>query len=305
MAESIKSLGMRVGQLLAVCACGALFAAGFALADTATVSLTASGPDPATVTVDWGDTVVFTNVDTVERSVTSQRAPFASGPISPGSSFEHRFEGRAGRYSFVQSGSRPTTSGVVEVVPSGKVSLAVRPATALHGSKVTITGTSSYTGTPVVIEFRQAGASGDWKEALSLVASATGAYSGRIEATAGGRLRARVAGGQIASGLVSLHVQPRVTLRVEPRRVRAGARTVVTGTISPTSAASMADLEMFDADMRSWRREMSRRVSRNGTVRFSFRVAKGRTQLRIVLRRGALQPGFIPIASSPRVIVGF
>jgi hypothetical protein len=289
---------------MAVLACGALFAAGLALAGAATVSLTATGPKPGTVTIDWGDTVVFTNVDTVERAVTSQRGAFSSGPISPGASFEHRFDGRPGRYGFVQSGSRPNTSGVVELAPSGTVSLAIRPGTAVYGAAVTVSGRSSYPGTPVVIQVRQAGSGSDWKDLVSLVASDTGTYSAGIKAVAGGRLRARVAAGAITSDLARLDVKPRLSVSARPQRARAGARVVVTGLVVPAGAASSADLEVYQSDRKAWVRVSSRRVAASGKVAFSLRVARGRTPVRMVLRRGSLGAGFVPATSRPLVVVG-
>lgn len=295
---------MRVGRLLAALACCALFGAGLALAATTTVSLTAKGPEPATVSVEWGDTVVFTNVDTVERGVTSARAPFASGAVPPGGTFEHRFDGRAGRYSFSQTGSRPTTFGAVEVKVTGKVSLVARPRTAAYGSTVTISGRSSYPGTQVAVQLRQAGSSGDWTDLLVPVASESGTFSGRIKATAGGRLRARVAAGQVSSDLVDLEVLPLLRASVRPPRARAGTRALVTGAVTPAGAASMADLEEWDADRKAWAREATKRVSRSGKVAFSFKLRKGPTRLRVALRRGVLDPGFGSVVSRVLVVTG-
>jgi plastocyanin len=268
------------------------------------VSLTAKGPDPATVTVEWGDTVVFTNADSIERAVTSAGAPFASGPIPPGGTFEFHFDGRARRYGFVQTGSRPNTSGTVEVKASGKVTLAAVPGRAVYGSNVTLSGRSSYPGTPVVVQFRPAGGTGDWQDVLSLVASDTGAYTGRIKALAGGLLRARVAAGQVSSGFVDLELLPRLRAGVQPRRAPAGTRVAVTGAIVPAGAASTADLETYDTERKVWVREASRRFSRTGKVAFALKIAKGRTRVRLALRRSVLAPGFAPVVSNVVSVVG-
>lgn len=295
---------MKVGRLLAVLAGGALFAAGFALAGSVSVSLTAKGPDPATVTVEWGDTVVFTNADSIERAVTSSRAPFASGAMPPGGTFEFRFDGRAGRYSYIQTGSRPNTSGIVELKATGTVSLRAAPAKAPYGSNVAVSGQSSYPGTPVVVQLRPPGGSGDWTDVLPLVASDTGSYAGRIRALVGGRLRARVAANQISSDLADLEVLPRLRVGIQPKLVRAGSRVLVTGVITPSGAASMADLEVYDTERKGWVREQSRRFSKSGKATFVFKAEKGRTRLRVVLKRWYLDPGFAPVVSKTVSVVG-
>ena len=296
---------MRVARyVLGVLALAALFAVGWALAATASVSLTAKGPEPTTVTVDWGDTVVFSNADTVDRQVTSPQAPFASGPIPPGGSFQYRFEGRAGRYTFVQTGTRPNTSGAVVVTASGEVTLVIGKAVAPYGTKVSVSGRSTYAGTPVVVQLRPYGGTGDWKDLLSLVASESGTYSSQITATQGGRLRARVAANQISSDFVDLALLPRVAASVRPRRARAGTRVLVTGRIVPADAASTVDLEVFPPDRKRWEREATKAVSKSGQVTFAFKAAKGRTKVRLSLSRSGLEPGFVPAASRSIVVIG-
>ena len=52
----------------------ALGTAGYALGAGASISLTADGPQPETVTVNWGDTVVYSNADSVEHAIRIPRA---------------------------------------------------------------------------------------------------------------------------------------------------------------------------------------------------------------------------------------
>lgn len=290
--------------LLAALAFGALFAGGYALAARTTVSLTAEGPQPATVTVDWNDTVVFSNADTVDRAVMSQRAPFDSGIIPPGGTYEYRFEGRAGRYSFIQTGTRPTTSGVVVLAPRGKVTLRASEQVARYGTSIALTGRSSYGGTPVVIQLRPAGAEGEWATALTLNAGAEGTYGGTLRMTVGGRLRALVAAGQVGSDLVNVDVLPRIQVRVNRNRVEKGARIVVTGRVVPASAALRIDLEERRQDRSNWLRKATKAVSRDGTVTFVVAASGGRNHLRLALKRGGLESGFAPTVSRALLIVG-
>jgi hypothetical protein len=299
----MRSLRVALGALVL----GALFTGGsivgWALAASSAVSLTKDGPSPETVTVDWNDTVVFSNTDTVERSVISQRAPFDSGAIPPGGSWEYRFDGKAGRYNFVQTGTRPNTSGVIVLSPSGKVTLRASKKVAPYGTSVALTGRSGYAGTPVVVQFRAAGLEGEWATALTLNAGADGAYTGALKMTVGGRMRALVAAGQVGSDLVNVDVLPRIQARVSRKTVRKGQRVVVTGRIVPAGAAARVDLEERRQG-RSWLRKATKAVSKNGTVTFVVSASAGRNQLRLSVTRGNLDAGYVPTVSRALTVVG-
>jgi len=291
--------------VIGLLAFGLLLTGGYALAATASVSLTAKGPEPATVSIDWGDTVVFSNGDTVDHGVTSQRAGMTSPTIPPGGTFEHRFDGRAGPNTFVQTGTRPTFSGVVVLTVSGEVTLKTSTKRGAYGSNVTLSGRSTYAGTPVVIQIRYAGATGDWATLMTLPTGVDGSYSGRFRLTAGGRLRARTAADQLSSDLQDVAVLPRIRARVARSRVPKGARVVITVQIVPAAAADSVDLEERVEGRRGWLRKSTKAVPESGKVKFVFKAARGRTQLRLSLKRGALEPGFEPIVSKSMLVIGF
>ena len=290
--------------VIGLLAFGLLLASGYALAATANVSLTANGPDPATVSIEWGDTVVFSNADTVERGVTSQRVGMTSPTIPPGGTFEHRFDGRAGRNTFVQTGTRPTFLGVVVLTVSGTVTLKTSTKVGAYGSNVALSGRSTYPGTPVVIQIRHAGATGDWATLMTLPTGADGSYSGRFRLTVGGRLRARTAADQLSSDIQDVAVLPRIRAGVGRSRVPKGARVVITGQIVPAAAADSVDLEERLEGRRGWLRKSTKAVPKSGKVKFVFKAASGRTQFRLSLKRGALEPGFAPVVSKSMLVVG-
>lgn len=297
-------LGLRT--LCALLALIALGAGGAGVAATLAVSLTSAGPTPSTVTVEWGDTVVFTNSDSVARSVTVQRAGVTSPVLAPGESFSHRFESRGGRYGFTQNGAPPPTSrtGAVVVNVTGSVSLGASARIARVGSQITLTGRSSYPGTPVVIQTRGAGASGAWQPLVTAPTSETGSYSTRFRLTAGVRLRARTAADQVTSTTVSVGARPIVGIKAAPRQATRGARIVLRGAVTPRQAARTANLEERAPGRSTWSRKATSRVARNGTVSFAVRALEGRVRYRIVLTRQGLQPGFEPVASAPVLVVG-
>jgi hypothetical protein len=292
--------------IVGVLVLGLLFGGGFAFAAVtarSTVSLTAEGPDPATVTIDWGDTVAFSNADTVERAVESARAEMASGPIPPGASYEFRFTGRAAPYRFTQTGTRPTTFGLVVLTTKGKVTLAINRQVVPFGASSTLAGRSSYPGTPVQVQFRPTGATSDWAPILNVTAAGNGAYSGRTRLTGGGRLRALVAAGQVSSEFVDVSILPRLQMRVRPTRVSKGSRIVVTGRVTPARAATSVDLEERRGG-ENWQRKSTKAVSKQGVVTFVFPATAGRNRLRLTLKRGALNAGFEPVTSRSTLVVG-
>ncbi len=296
---------MRVARRsLAVLVFGALFACGYALAADVSVSLTAQGPQPATVTADWGDTVTFSNADSIDHGVNSPRAGIDNVAVPAGGTYAYHVEGRAGRYNYTQTGPKPNFSGVLEVTATGKVTLKLSKNVGVYGSTVTLSGLSSYGGTPVALEIRDAGAGGDWRALAAPVASSDGSYSATIRLAAGGRVRARVAGGQISSPIADLAVQPKLVATLKPRRVKKGHSFLVTGRIVPASAASSADLEQFNAERKTWTHKASKAVSRTGVVTFGLKAAAGRTQLRISLKRASMEPGFISVTSRRLLVVG-
>ena len=289
--------------VLCVLVFGVLFAAGYALAAGAPVALTAQGPQPATVTVDWGDTVTFSNQDSVQRGINSPRAEIANVMIPPGASYEHRFDGRTGRYNYTQTGTRPNFAGVVMLTATGKVTLKASKALAPYGSSITLSGRSTYIGTPVAVQFRASGSSADWTTLFSPDAGADGAYAGKTRLTVGGRLRALVAAGQISSPFVDVAVVPKVQAGVSRRRAPEGTKVVVTGRVVPASAVASVDLEERRGN-RGWLRKATKSVPKSGTVRFVVAVAEGRNALRLTLKRSALDPGFAPTVSRALLVVG-
>ena len=282
---------------------GALFVGGYALAASSPVALTAQGPQPATVTVDWGDTVTFSNQDSVERGVNSPRAEIADVKIPPGGSYEHRFDGRAGRYGYTQTGPRPTFAGVVMLTATGTVTLKASRVLAPYGASITLSGKSTYVGTPVAVQFRATGSAADWATLSSPNAGADGAFAARTKLTVGGRLRAVVAAGQISSPVVDVAVVPRVQASVDRRRVPKGAKVVVTGRVVPASAVATVDLEERRGN-RGWLRKATKSVPKSGTVRFVVAVADGKNVFRLSLKRSALDSGYAPTASRALFVVG-
>jgi plastocyanin len=69
--------------------------------------------NPDTITIDVGDTIVWTNNDEREHTVTADDSSFNSGRLKKGKSYTRTFD-KPGRYSYGSDPS-PRTKGVVIV----------------------------------------------------------------------------------------------------------------------------------------------------------------------------------------------
>jgi plastocyanin len=274
----------------------ALGTAGYALAASTSISLTADGPQPETVTVNWGDTVVYSNSDSVEHAIRIPRAEVTTPSIPPGGTFEQKYEGRGGNYNFVQVGRR-NHSGQVVVKVEGDVTLKASAVVVPYGKSVTLSGTSAYPGHPVVVRGRNAGAGGDWKNVLEVVAAENGTFSGRLRPKVGARYQARAAADQLASKMVDVAVKPRVTIAVSRRTAPAGSTLTVTGRILPGGAVDRADLVGYDQRRKRWVTVSTRAVAKNGKVVFRVKVEEGANRLKISFRRSSTSAGYTPAES--------
>jgi plastocyanin len=278
-----------------------VFGAGFALAGTVNVTLGPAGPNPATVTVQWGDTVSFANGDGVEHAVTIPRLTVASPAIPPGGSWSQAFDGRTGNYVFRQTGARDF-SGAVVVQLTGSVTMTARPAAVTFGQRVTFSG-RALPGFPVKLEQQPSGQAGQWVERASVPAGADGSWSTSLVPEIGGRYRASAAADQLRSGTAAVAVRPRITFTA-PRRARTGSRLTLRARIAPVGSATSADLERYDTARRRWNRVDRRRVSAQGVATFRWRVVGGTSRLRISLVRVAMRQGFDPAAGKPVSVTG-
>ena len=131
--HSISSRSRRPGQIAFVCALSAIlliavFAAscgGSTSGTTATTAgtvTTAGGTgvvmknlafDPATVTIKAGESVIWTNLDSVNHTVVADNGEFKSGDLGQGATFTFKFD-KAGSYPY-HCGIHPSMKGTVVV----------------------------------------------------------------------------------------------------------------------------------------------------------------------------------------------
>ncbi len=124
--------------LFAVALVAALAAPTPASAATYNVNIVEFAYQPAELTINPGDTVVWTNVGTVIHTVRAVDFSFNSGAMSPGRSFSHTFT-TPGRYEYTDFLSPVPFRGVIIVTGT-------TPTTPVVGSAFFINGTSTQTG---------------------------------------------------------------------------------------------------------------------------------------------------------------
>lgn len=276
--------------------------AGLALAATSTVALTSSGPQPPSVTVEWGDTVAFVNEDAAVHRVAVPRLGLQSGDLPTGARYEVPFAVRAGTYPVRQQGGI-AVNGEVVVRVSGRITLAASRASVPYRGAVRLSGRSTQQNSMVTIQSRPFGNTGDWEDARQLQPGPDGAFSTAFALTEGFNYRALAAGEQLRTPTVSVTVRPIVRATARPTRAREGSKVVVVASILPATAASSADLELFDRRRNSWRNVDSRAV-RRGKVSLSWVAEPGRSRLRVAIRRGSMAPGFEATTSAAVLVVG-
>jgi plastocyanin len=102
-----------------------------------TVSITATGFSPETVTIRPGDTVTWKNTDTTAHQIVSDTGLFKSNKLQPGESYSYKFDVESS-YSY-HDAMKTSTSGVVNVL-TNSVSVGVTRIRTVYGSTVRVFG---------------------------------------------------------------------------------------------------------------------------------------------------------------------
>jgi plastocyanin len=268
----------------------ALAAAGFALAGTVSVTLGPKGPQPATVTVEWGDTLAFVNGDSVTHGLTSPRPEFSTTSISPGATYAAAVTNRAGAYQFRQTGGKSFV-GTVVVTATGTVTLKASATTVIYGRPVLLTGVASKPDTSVMIEQRLTGDTA-WRSLGTVTSAADGTFADSVQLPLSARLRASTAGGQIRSATVTVALKPTLTLSANARRTKVGRSIPVSVRLTPGKAATRVTLFECTPYSGGWRAVVAKPPGLSGRITFRWTAGYGRTLLRAAVERRYVAAGF-------------
>ncbi len=274
---------------LATAAAFALAFGGFALAGQVPVQLGADGPQPETVTVNWGDTVAFTNADSEAHSILLPSLTVTSPDIPPGGTFTQVFDKKKGAFSYVQTGTKRRMGRVIVQI-RGELVLKAAPEKVVFRQSAALTGISPYPNSPVVISQRPIGSQTE-KELATTTAAEDGSFTASFRPQSGTRVRASAAAGQLRSPFVTVSVAPRVTIAARPTTVKAGRTVTVTGRLAPAGVVQKVHLDRYDAQRKEWDRLSTKPVTPPGAVAFRWTAERGRSLLRLADHAGGPPAG--------------
>ena len=215
-----------------------------ALAATRTVDITQAGFTPNKVTIDYGDTVTWTNKDVSNHQVLADQAAFPTSPVlAANQTYSHTFT-KSGSFGY-RDAFNTNRRGTV-VVRAG-LSMTASAAQVAYGGSVTLSGTvsSGAAGDTVTIDAMDCG-----KTAFSRVASvrsaANGAWSYAAKPTLNTVYRSKFK--TATSAQVAEKVAPLVSLA----RIRAG-RFTASVTAAQSFAGKYVVLQRYVRTRRAWK----------------------------------------------------
>jgi plastocyanin len=229
---------------------------------------------PPYITTLAGDTVTWTNSDTVDHDVAQVGIGFDSGIIGPGGRYSQTFS-QPGHYAY-RCTIHAFMAGAVDVYsfqllgPDHPIAIG-RPAT-LRG--IAPAGTSV-----VRIESRPpTGAA--WAPVTAVVPAPDGSFRARVIPQAPTVYRA------VANAGPSLPLPLKVGARLDTtvRRLKSG-RYAIRATTEPAQPGALAALQLYSRERFRWRQVAHARVGGDSRVTFKFRPP-GRYAARIVILRG-------------------
>jgi plastocyanin len=271
--------------LLAIVTALALAVPAPAVAQAETVSITATGFQPAQATIATGETVQWTNNDTVARKIVADGGAFTSPSIPAGGTYSFRFT-RAGTFAYHDE-TRTTQRGtiVVRSVTGGRtVTIASSVRSTVLGGTVELSG--DVTGGPrggqqlVVVAKPYRGP----ETRTPVVTESDGDWSLRVRPRI--RTEYQVEWGNVTSSNAPIvYVRPRVQLRVL-NRMTGRLYTKVNAMVS--YRGKLITLQRLSGG--SWVKVKRVRVGAGSIARFTARLPRtARIRVLVPSARGYLQ----------------
>lgn len=280
-------------RLLSTLSVLAVLAVAPALSATKPVDITQAGFTPSKVTIDFGDTVTWTNKDTGNHQVLADQATFPTSPVLQAN--------QAYSYTFTKSGSfgyrdalNTKRRGTVTV--RAGVSLTAAPPAVAYGQSSTLSGvvSSGASGETVTIDAKECGKT-TFTKIATVMSVANGAWSSPAKPTTNTVFEAHWK--NTKSAQLTEKVAPTVSLR----RVRVG-RFSASVTAAQSFVGKYMVLQRYVRSRRAWKtvKRVTLRTAKTGTAPtmitsagFRARVAR-RTRLRLLLTQAQAGTCYAP-----------
>ena len=283
--------------VLSLVAVLALAVASPAAAATVTVAITKTGFVPNPVSIKQGDTVTWTNADTVNRQVVSQQGGFASPVLRPGESYSFTFR-NPGRFTYQDPLVKPADRGTVNVAEApASVAIAASRTIVVYGGSVRLSGTIS-SGQPnetvqlLVQQFRETTST----RTATLTTGPGGAWSVVVKPTI--QTTYQVRWKNVTSAPATIRVRPRVGLSVLSSRP-AVFRTKVTSAIS--YAGKLVYLQRRNA-LGRWVSIKRVRLNSLSAATFRATLPRGLSRVRVFIPQTQAGPGYLAGWSAVRLV---
>jgi plastocyanin len=277
----MRTLVLTAVTVLALAVAGASRPAATA---TKTVKITASGFNPASVTIKSGDAVKWTNNDTKNHQVVANNGTFASPTIAPGRSWTHTF-GTAGTFRY-HDGLHPSLTGRVVVSgPPPAVSIGAAAATILFGQSTHISGTvSSKQAGQIVTVWAQPYGQASPMQIASLLTGAGGVWDLVVRPTLLTTYEAHWK--SAVSQKVSIQMQPNISFSVAKRYAFVKVKT------NHSLRGRKAFLQRFSR-FHQWVKFKRVILNASSSRLISLRLPRGRSTLRVFISYNQIGPGYL------------
>lgn len=275
---------MRKALLLVVAIVGLAAAAVALAAVTRVVAIKPAGFEPATRTINTGDSIRWRNDDSVNHQVVADNGHFASPVLRPGQSYTREFD-IAGTYRY-RDALEPVERGTIVVRgPAPSVAIGSSQGTVFYGGAVRLTGVISSGATNQLVEIwsKPYGQASPVKVA-DLRTVAGGGYDYPTIPRVLTEYYARW--GSRQSATITVGVRPRITFtRRAPYFI-----------VSARAQSSMAGRWVYlqrRSPLAQWVNVKKVRLGSTGARRFTYRLRTGRNVLRIFMTTNQAGSGYL------------
>ena len=192
-----------------------LLVAAPAPAKTITVDITKHGFSAAGLNVQAGDSVTWTNKDTVNHQVTCATCPFTSPVLAPGQAYTYAFA-KVGKFTIADALAKVKNETVTVKAAPATVSASANPTRLNYGSPTTISGSlSTALANQKVDILAQACGENAAKAIGTATTTSTGSFTFQHQPALGTsfQVRYKAGGTTVTSSAVSVAVRPVVVLK--------------------------------------------------------------------------------------------